>query len=178
MFGVGMALFRRQISGLLSKANGNGQVTIPQLPKASPLIEAAEEMVAERLATWRPKELPANAVRGEWQAAIDAELDALAQEEEYPAEYGLLQSWSSLERLARFQASLRARAVGKKHLTMTELVESLGVEPADKALVKQLREIRIKTADGELSVTNTDALRYRDLIVTVLQALRNPPVRQ
>jgi hypothetical protein len=175
VIGAGMAIFRHQISGLLSKVGGGGQqVSIPQLPKASPMIEAAEEMVAERLAVWKPQNAPTGEQRDEWQAAVDAEIETLAMNDEYPAEYCLLRTWSAIERLARLRASLHARAQGKKYFTVAELAEALKLDAPDKALVRQLRDIRQKAADGELAVSQTDAIRYRDLVLTLLRALRDP----
>lgn len=175
VIGAGMAIFRRQISGLLTRAGNNGQqVSIPQLPKASPMIEAAEEMVAERLAAWKPKDAPTEEERDEWQAAIDTEIGSLGVNDEYPAEYSLLRTWNSIERLARLRAAMHARAQGKKYLTVAELAGALKLDAADKALVRQLRDIRQKAADGELAVSQTDAIRYRDLVITLLRALRDP----
>lgn len=171
---AGAAMFRRQIGSFFSRLNSNGQVVLPQLPKASPLIEAAEEMVAERLAGRPSPDSVLDGHCGPWQAAVDAEIELLAATEEYPSEYCVLRTWSSVERLARFQAAIQAKAQGKKYLTLAELSDALKLEAADKALVRHLRDIRYKVAEGELSASQTDACRYRDLILTLLTTLRKP----
>jgi hypothetical protein len=64
-----------------------------------------------------------------------------------------------------------------KHLTMAEPTEALQLDDDDKAVGRRLRDIRKKAADGELGVSPTDAVRYRDLVVTLLRSLRDRDIR-
>ncbi|MCK8784251.1 hypothetical protein M0638_07655 [Roseomonas sp. NAR14] len=169
---AGLAMFRRQIGALVARLGNKNQIAIPQLPKVSPLIEAAEELAAERLVSQGSSSPLAEGTPDPLHAAIDAEIELLTASDEYPSDYCLLRSWGSVERLARLQATALAKAQGKQHLSMAELTQALKLDGDDKALGRQLRDIRNRVADGEISVSPTDALRYRDLVVVLLRIIR------
>jgi hypothetical protein len=166
LIAAALALFRRQIGAIVARFAKGEQAWVPQLPKSAPLIDAAEEIAAERLSR---TDTPVSAAHTPWQAAVVADIARLADADEYPSEYCLLRSWAAVERLARE----RAPVAGKKHLSMVELTAALKLDDDTVRLSRRLRDIRNRVADGELSVSPTDALRYRDLVVTLLQTLHN-----
>jgi hypothetical protein len=171
LIALGGALFRRQIGALISRVAGGSKISMPQLPKASPLIEEAEEIAIDRLAATSN---PHSDTAGDpWSIMIDDAIKRLADSDEFPSEYCLLRSWGTVERLARSNAEGLVKTQGGKHLTLAELTATLQLGGGAKALVGRLRDIRNKVADGELAVSPTDALRYRDLAVALLHAKRN-----
>jgi hypothetical protein len=171
LIALGGALFRRQIGALISRVAGGSKMSMPQVPKASPLIEEAEEIAIDRLETTSNPH--SDAAGDPWIIMIDHAIKRLANSDEFPSEYCLLRSWGTVERLARSNAEGLVKAQVGKHLTLAELTATLELGGSAKALVGRLRDIRNKVADGELAVSPTDALRYRDLVVALLHANRN-----
>jgi hypothetical protein len=104
---LGGALFRRQIGALISRVAGGGKLSIPQLSKASPLIEDAEEITADRLAAI--SDLHSEDAGNPCAILIDNAITQLADSDEYPSEYCLLRSWSTVERLARVKAEVTGK---------------------------------------------------------------------
>jgi hypothetical protein len=172
LIAAGGAVFRRQIGAVISRAAGSGKMSIPQLPKASPLIEQAEEIAADRLAA--PSN-PHSDARDQLAIAINDAITQLADSDEFPSEYCLLRSWGTVERLARSNAGVPVKMHERKHLSLADLTAALELDGTTKSLIGRLRDIRNKVADGELVVSPTDALRYRDLVVALLHARRKHP---
>jgi hypothetical protein len=168
---LGGAVFRRQIGTLISRFAGGSKLSMPQFPKASPLIEEAEEIAIDRLATAPNRH--SDAAGDPWSIMINDAIKRLADSDDFPCEYCLLRSWGTIERLARDKAEGLVKTLGGKHLTPAELTATLELDGSAKALVGRLRDIRNKVADGELAVSATDALRYRDLVVALLDAKRS-----
>jgi hypothetical protein len=173
LIAAGGAVFRRQIGAAISRVAGSGKISIPQLPKASPLIEQAEEIAADRLAA--PSNPHSDAAGDQLAIAINDAITQLADSGEFPSEYCLLRSWGTVERLARSNAGVLVKMHERKHLTLADLTAALELDGTAKTLIGRLRDIRNKVADGELVVSPTDALRYRDLVMALLHARRKPP---
>jgi hypothetical protein len=171
LIALGGALFRRQIGALISRVAGGGKISMAQLPKASPLIEEAEEITTDRLATTSDPDC--DVAVDPWTIMINNAIKRLADSDEFPSEYCLLRSWGAVERLAHSKAEGLVKTQGRKHLSLAELTAALELDGGARALVGRLRDIRNKVADGELAVSPTDALRYRDLVVALLHAKRN-----
>ncbi len=167
LLAAGMALFRRQIGAIVSRlTSGGGQAGQPHLPKVAPLIEEAENLVAERLVC---PEIGTHAP-GPWQDEIDAAIAGLRDIEDYPADYALLRCWTAVERLARRRTDWLAK--DSQHLSLAELSRALDLRDEARVLGRHLRDIRTQVADGAVSISPGDALRYRDLVTILLNDLR------
>jgi hypothetical protein len=174
LIAVGGVLFRRHVGALISGVAGGSTISAPRLPKASPSIEKAEEIATDRLVTISNPH--SDAADDPWTIMINNAIKRPAASEQFPSEYRLLRSWTTVDRLVHSKAEGLVIMQQRQHLMLAELTAAMALDGDVKALIGRLRDIHNKVAEVELAVSPIDALRYRDFVVALLHAKRKHPM--